>query len=72
VSISCLIGQTAGKMGRGVRVAWPVPSWAHGGDGTVAQRIQRWTEVTPSQFTHETEGLNLVRSFLPANAPFRA
>jgi hypothetical protein len=27
---------------------------------------------TPSQFTHEAEGLNLVRSMLPANAPFRA
>jgi serine/threonine protein kinase len=38
----------------------------------VAQRVQRWIEVTPSQFTHETEGLNLVRSFLPATAPFRA
>jgi len=38
----------------------------------VAQRVQRWIEVTPSQFTHEAEGLNLVRSLLPANAPFRA
>jgi serine/threonine protein kinase len=38
----------------------------------VAQRVQRWVEVTPSQFTHEAEGLNLVRSLLPANAPFRA
>ena len=28
--------------------------------------------MTPSQFTHEVEGLNLVRSLLPANAPFRA
>ena len=45
---------------------------ARGGDGTVAQRVQRWIEVTPSQFTHEAEGLNLVRSLLPANAPFRA
>jgi serine/threonine protein kinase len=38
----------------------------------VAQRVQRWIEVTPSQFTHETEGLNLIRALLPANAPFRA
>jgi len=27
--------------------------------------------LTPSQFTHETEGLNLVRSLLPANTPIR-
>ena len=38
----------------------------------MAQRVQRWIEVTPSQFTHEAEGLSLVRSLLPANAPFRA
>jgi hypothetical protein len=38
----------------------------------VAQRVQRWMEVTPSQFTHEAEGLNLIRALLPANAPFRA
>jgi hypothetical protein len=28
--------------------------------------------VTPSQFPHEAEGLNLIRSVLPGNAPFRA
>ena len=33
---------------------------------------QRWTEVTPSQFTHETEGLNLVKALLPPRDPFRA
>jgi Nuclease-related domain len=38
----------------------------------VARPVQRWIEVTPSQFTHEIEGLNLIRSLLPANAPFRA
>ena len=38
----------------------------------MAQRVQRWIEVTPSQFTHEAEGLNLIRALLPANAPFRA
>lgn len=38
----------------------------------MAQRIQRWIEVTPSQFPHEAEGLNLIRSALPGNAPFRA
>lgn len=32
----------------------------------------RWVEVTPSQFTHEAEGLRLVRELLPGNAPFRA
>jgi hypothetical protein len=37
----------------------------------VAQ-VQRWIEVTPSQFPHEAEGLNIVRSLLPDNAPFRA
>ncbi|MGO9779883.1 MAG: hypothetical protein ACLPKE_16055 [Streptosporangiaceae bacterium] len=41
------------------------------GDGTVAQQVQRWIEVTPSQFPHEAEGLNIVRSLLPDNAPFR-
>ena len=38
----------------------------------MAQPVQRWSEVTPSQFTHEAEGLSLLRSLLPANAPFRA
>lgn len=33
---------------------------------------QRWTEVTPSQFTHETEGLNLIKALLPPRDPFRA
>jgi hypothetical protein len=42
------------------------------GDGTVAQQVQRWIGVTPSQFPHEAEGLNIVRSLLPDNAPFRA
>jgi serine/threonine protein kinase len=38
----------------------------------VAQRVERWIEVTPSQFTHEAEGLNIIRALLPKNAPFRA
>jgi hypothetical protein len=38
----------------------------------VAQQVQRWTEVTPSQFTHEAEGLNIVRTLLPDQPPFRA
>ncbi len=38
----------------------------------MGQLVQRWIEVTPSQFPHEAEGLNIVRSLLPANAPFRA
>jgi serine/threonine protein kinase len=42
------------------------------GDGNVAQQHKRWVEVTPSQFTHEAEGLNIVRDRLPDNAPFRA
>ncbi|WP_322753651.1 BREX system serine/threonine kinase PglW [Frankia sp. Cas3] len=32
----------------------------------------RWTEVTPSQFPHEAEGLDYVRRLLPDVAPFRA
>ncbi|EWT07980.1 protein kinase [Intrasporangium chromatireducens Q5-1] len=32
----------------------------------------RWVEVSPSQFTHETEGLNLVKALLPDESPFRA
>jgi len=32
----------------------------------------RWVEVSPSQFTHETEGLERVRGVLPQQAPFRA
>jgi serine/threonine protein kinase len=38
----------------------------------VAQAVERWIEVTPSQFTHEAEGLNIIRDLLPKNAPFRA
>jgi hypothetical protein len=38
----------------------------------VAQRVQRWIEVTPSQFTHEAEGLNIIRGLLPPQPPFRA
>jgi hypothetical protein len=34
--------------------------------------VQRWVEVTPSQFAHEAEGLSIVRDLLPKNAPFRA
>ncbi|GAA3673748.1 serine/threonine protein kinase [Yimella lutea] len=32
----------------------------------------RWTEVSPSQFTHEAEGLQIVRRLLPDEPPFRA
>jgi serine/threonine protein kinase len=32
----------------------------------------RWVEVSPSQFTHEAEGLSLVRNLLPDQPPFRA
>ncbi|HEY1620728.1 MAG TPA: BREX system serine/threonine kinase PglW [Streptosporangiaceae bacterium] len=38
----------------------------------MAQRVQRWVEVTPSQFTHEAQGLSVARALLPGNAPFRA
>jgi serine/threonine protein kinase len=38
----------------------------------VAQRVQRWIEVTPSQFTHEAEGLGIIRALLPDQSPFRA
>jgi len=33
---------------------------------------ERWVEVSPSQFTHEAEGLALVRALLPDETPFRA
>lgn len=36
------------------------------------QVVQRWTEVTASQFTHEAEGLSIVRGLLPDQPPFRA
>lgn len=32
----------------------------------------RWVEVSPSQFTHEAEGLALVRAIMPDETPFRA
>jgi hypothetical protein len=32
----------------------------------------RWVEVSPSQFTHEAEGLAIVRALLPDETPFRA
>ena len=32
----------------------------------------RWVEVSPSQFTHEAEGLRLVKQLLPDVEPFRA
>lgn len=38
----------------------------------MARPPQRWIEVTRSQFSHEAEGLNLVRSLLPPRDPFRA
>jgi len=38
----------------------------------VAKAPVRWTEVTPSQFSHEAEGLNIVRELLPQTDPFRA
>jgi Nuclease-related domain len=38
----------------------------------VPKGSQRWTEVTPSQFTHEAEGLNLIRELLLPRDPFRA
>lgn len=33
---------------------------------------QRWTEVTPSPFAHEQEGLQQIRDLLPDQPPFRA
>ena len=38
----------------------------------MARAPRRWTEVTPSQFSHEAEGLNLIRALLPPREPFRA
>jgi serine/threonine protein kinase len=39
---------------------------------SVPHQAQRWIEVTPSQFTHEAEGLNVIRGMLPQRSPFRA
>ncbi|WP_430297721.1 BREX system serine/threonine kinase PglW [Sinomonas sp. B1-1] len=33
---------------------------------------ERWVEVSKSQFTHEAEGLNYLRSKLPMHSPYRA
>jgi len=38
----------------------------------VTRGPQRWTEVTRSQFTHEAEGLGLIRALLPQREPTRA
>jgi serine/threonine protein kinase len=38
----------------------------------VAEPERRWVEVTPSQFTHEAEGLNFVKKLMPDQPPFRA
>ena len=38
----------------------------------MARAPQRWSEVTRSQFSHEAEGLGLVRDLLPQLEPFRA
>lgn len=38
----------------------------------MAQQVQRWLAITPSPFTHETEGLNRVKAVLPNQPPFRA
>ncbi|MFK5634037.1 BREX system serine/threonine kinase PglW [Ornithinimicrobium sp. LYQ103] len=42
------------------------------GLGSVALSDDRWVEVTPSQFEHETEGLQTVRQLLPDHSPYRA
>lgn len=38
----------------------------------VAVDASRWTEVSPSPFPHEAEGLRHVRGLLPSTPPFRA
>ncbi|WP_164842726.1 BREX system serine/threonine kinase PglW [Actinoplanes solisilvae] len=38
----------------------------------VADGQDRWIEVSPSQFTHEAEGLALVRAIMPDETPYRA
>jgi hypothetical protein len=38
----------------------------------VTEPVERWVEVTPSQFEHEAEGLRQVRGLLPNEAPFHA
>ena len=60
----------------GFRPGWPgrqgTSRVGRQGEGIVAQQVRRWVEVTPSQFTHEAEGLNIIRALLPPNSPFRA
>ena len=57
---------------RSRRVWQLVSGWVGVREKGVPQQGQRWIEVTPSQFTHEAEGLNIVRSLLPQSPPFRA
>ena len=57
---------------RSRRVWLLVSGWVGVREKGVPQQGQRWIEVTPSQFTHEAEGLNIVRSLLPQSPPFRA
>ena len=38
----------------------------------VAVQDGRWVEVSPSQFAHEKQGLEIVKSLLPDAPPFRA
>lgn len=38
----------------------------------MAPPAAQWTEITPSQFPHEAEGLAIVKALLPASAAFRA
>jgi serine/threonine protein kinase len=50
-----------------------IVSLGAGPEGVISQVLgdERWVEVTPSQFPHETEGLNLLRNLLPDEPPFR-
>jgi len=38
----------------------------------VALSDERWVEITPSQFEHEAEGLQIIRKLLPDQSPYRA
>ena len=47
-------------------------TWEWKGHGVVRVGQDRWVEVSPSQFTHEADGLAIIRAILPDETPFRA
>src|SRR5207253_2703696 len=54
----------------GTRARMQLGRWREGRG--VSKPVPRWVEVTTSPYTHEAEGLSLVRDLLPDVPPFRA